>query len=235
MNEWQKEKLHALKFVDNDRTMFQKIAEWAKEVGFEFCTFAMHVPASASSLTTFAATNFPAAWQKTYADNNFVSIDPVVQHGLRSEEMLVWSDALFAATPDFWMAAQEAGLRHGLTVPTRGSRNSIGWLSLARSAGEITPVELADIELKLAGLGQIAHQGMSKHLKINAPIAGGLSSREVSVLHWTAEGKTSCEIAEILSISERTVNFHISNAMEKLGAPNKTAAAVQAVLQGLLG
>ncbi len=51
---------------------------------------------------------------------------------------------------------------------------------------------------------------------------------------WTAEVKTSGEIAEILKISERTVNFHINNAIAKLDTPNKTAAAVRAALLGLL-
>ncbi|MCM5679129.1 helix-turn-helix transcriptional regulator [Schlegelella sp. S2-27] len=61
-----------------------------------------------------------------------------------------------------------------------------------------------------------------------------LSEREVEVLRWTADGKTSNDVADILGISERTVNFHINNAMIKLGASNKTAAAVRAAVLGLL-
>ncbi|GAB3353599.1 helix-turn-helix domain-containing protein [Lysobacter tyrosinilyticus] len=61
-----------------------------------------------------------------------------------------------------------------------------------------------------------------------------LSAREVEVLRWTAEGKTASEISQIVNISERTVNFHINNAMMKLDAANKTAAVVRAVVLGLL-
>ena len=234
MKGWQKEKLHELRFIDNDRTMFQKTAGWAKELGFEFCTFTMRVPVPVSNPKTFAATNYPESWQAAYTSNNYVNIDPVVRHGLSSEEMLVWSDSIFSETQDFWRAAQEAGLRHGLSIPTRGCHGVIGLLSLARSSGEITPSEFDDIKFKLAWLGQIVHQGMSKHLAINSAIGKDLSKREISVLCWTSEGKTSGEIAEILRISERTVNFHINNAIAKLDAPNKTAAAVQAALLGLL-
>lgn len=49
-----------------------------------------------------------------------------------------------------------------------------------------------------------------------------------------ADGKTSGEAATILALSERTVNFHVSNAMTKLGAVNKTAAVVKAAVLGLL-
>lgn len=61
-----------------------------------------------------------------------------------------------------------------------------------------------------------------------------LSSREVEVLQWTGDGKTSAEVSEILNISERTVNFHIGNAMTKLNAANKTAAVVRAAILGML-
>ena len=61
-----------------------------------------------------------------------------------------------------------------------------------------------------------------------------LSRREIEVLRWTGDGKTSGEIAAILHISERTVNFHISNTITKLQVSNKTAAVLQAALLGLL-
>ncbi|MDD5278038.1 MULTISPECIES: helix-turn-helix domain-containing protein [Acidithiobacillus] len=54
------------------------------------------------------------------------------------------------------------------------------------------------------------------------------------VLRWTGDGKTSGEIANILQISERTVNFHTSKAITKLQVNNKTAAVLQASMLGLL-
>lgn len=85
-------------------------------------------------------------------------------------------------------------------------------------------------------LAQLAHQGMSRLLtaKLLPDTAIMLSAREIEVLRWTSDGKTSCEISEILNISERTVNFHVNNAMEKLGTTNKTAAAVKAAILGML-
>lgn len=61
-----------------------------------------------------------------------------------------------------------------------------------------------------------------------------LTDRELEVLRWTAEGKVSVDISDILGITERTVNFHICNCMKKLSATSKTSAAVQAALWGLL-
>lgn len=68
------------------------------------------------------------------------------------------------------------------------------------------------------------------HLADESP---SLTDREVEVLKWTADGKTSGEIADILAVSDNTVNFHIKNAITKLRTANKTAAAVRAAMLGL--
>ena len=60
-----------------------------------------------------------------------------------------------------------------------------------------------------------------------------LTVREIEILKWTAEGKTAADIAIILSMKERTVHFHVANAVQKMGACNKTAAVVQAALSGM--
>jgi LuxR family transcriptional regulator, quorum-sensing system regulator CviR len=60
-----------------------------------------------------------------------------------------------------------------------------------------------------------------------------LSKREIEVLSWLKEGKTSWEIARILQITERTVNFHVRNIMKKLDANNRTHAVAIAVADRL--
>lgn len=61
-----------------------------------------------------------------------------------------------------------------------------------------------------------------------------LSQRERACLCWTARGKSSWEIGEILSISQNTVNFHIKNAMRKLETSSRTVAAIKAMQLGLI-
>ncbi|MEI7495408.1 MAG: LuxR C-terminal-related transcriptional regulator [Limnohabitans sp.] len=61
-----------------------------------------------------------------------------------------------------------------------------------------------------------------------------LTKREVEILRWTAQGKSSEEIANLLHLSVNTINYHIKKSIAKLDAPNKTAAAVKAAVLGLL-
>src|SRR3984885_14299606 len=55
-----------------------------------------------------------------------------------------------------------------------------------------------------------------------------LNDREVETLTWGARGKTSAEIAQILGLSKRTVDFHVDNARTKLGAATRVEAAIKA-------
>jgi DNA-binding response OmpR family regulator len=55
-----------------------------------------------------------------------------------------------------------------------------------------------------------------------------LNDREIEVLTWVARGKTSAEIAQILGLTKRTVDFHTDNARGKLGAATRTEAAIKA-------
>jgi DNA-binding response OmpR family regulator len=61
-----------------------------------------------------------------------------------------------------------------------------------------------------------------------------LNEREVETLTWAARGKTSAEIAQILGLSKRTVDFHIDNARTKLGAATRVEAAIKAATGHLI-
>jgi DNA-binding NarL/FixJ family response regulator len=61
-----------------------------------------------------------------------------------------------------------------------------------------------------------------------------LTSRELQVLQLIRDGHKNKQIADQLSISENTVNFHIKNIVGKLGANDRTHAVTIAVRRGLL-
>lgn len=61
-----------------------------------------------------------------------------------------------------------------------------------------------------------------------------LSDRQQQCLWWASKGKTSKETALILGVSERTVNFHLYQAFDKLNVRSKQAAVARAVVLNLL-
>ncbi len=56
-----------------------------------------------------------------------------------------------------------------------------------------------------------------------------LSVRELEVLRWTAQGKTSIEIGQILSLSDHTINAYMTNAIKKLDCVNRTQLVAKAI------
>jgi two-component system, NarL family, response regulator LiaR len=65
------------------------------------------------------------------------------------------------------------------------------------------------------------------------PTKTPLSERELGVLRLVAKGLSDQEIAEQLSITIRTVRFHVSNILSKLHLANRTQAALYALQEGL--
>jgi FixJ family two-component response regulator len=68
----------------------------------------------------------------------------------------------------------------------------------------------------------------------NGNNGASLSMREKEVLKWLKMGKSSWDISIILDISERTVNFHITNIMNKLDAMTRTQAVAISIEKGLI-
>ena len=65
--------------------------------------------------------------------------------------------------------------------------------------------------------------------------SASLSPREVDCLTHAAQGHGDEDIASRLGISKHTARFHIENAINKLGATNRTHAVALAAQLGLVG
>jgi NarL family two-component system response regulator LiaR len=84
------------------------------------------------------------------------------------------------------------------------------------------------------GRGTIDSSAMQAIMRKQRDVVGrDLTPREREVLALLAAGLSNNEIAERLTLSLGTVRLHVSNILSKLGAPNRTSAAMIAVKHGL--
>jgi ATP/maltotriose-dependent transcriptional regulator MalT len=91
-------------------------------------------------------------------------------------------------------------------------------------------------ELGMQELGQrMLHQAPTKPGRQHASRArlSGLSDRELEVLRLVAQGLTNREIAEALTLSEKTVARHLTNIFNKIGVENRAGAVAYAMRNGL--
>ncbi|RJF92104.1 autoinducer binding domain-containing protein [Noviherbaspirillum saxi] len=236
MEAWNEDRFNALLQAPSEQALFSLTAELAKTMGFEYCAYGIQTPVPISRPHVAMFNNYSEQWQERYKERGYLLVDPTVQHAFKSTRPLVWTNRLFETAPDLWDEARGHGLKHGWAQATRDMQGTVGLLTLARSAEPLSALELAENQAAMSWLTQFVHASMAQKLipKLVPETQVRLTVRERDVLRWTAEGKTAYEISQILSISERTINFHINNIVTKLGTTNKTQAAVKAAVLGML-
>jgi non-specific serine/threonine protein kinase len=101
----------------------------------------------------------------------------------------------------------------------------------AWAAGSVLTIEEATAEASAA----LAELSVPKPRDESGSAAAqaGLTSREREVLRQVAAGRSNRQIAELLNLSERTVENHVLHILTKLDVPSRTAAAGYAIRNGL--
>ena len=119
--------------------------------------------------------------------------------------------------------AVEAGA-HGYLLKNLNADEFVEMLNgLARGEAAMTRQTTARL---LAGLSHLSHAP--------PPPPEVLTPREIELLELMVKGLSNKEIAQAISLSENTVKYHVKHILHKLGAQNRTEAAVQALKIGLL-
>jgi len=235
-SDWREEGGHALLTATTEQDFFTVLSRLARDLGFEYCAYGRRSPLPISNPKVYMVNNYSPEWQQRYQKENYVAIDPTVAHAVKSVQPLVWTNELFQASPAFWEDARAHGLKAGWAQSSFDPSGAASLLTLARSNEMLSSTELRRNAADMAWLVQCAHQGMANLIakRQSQEQSVILTNREIEVLRWTADGKTSSEVGEIMCISERTVNFHVNNSVEKLGAANKTACVAKALMLRLL-
>lgn len=95
--------------------------------------------------------------------------------------------------------------------------------------GTIDAASLATAQLRVCyALSQ------APDLLASASMVDPLTDRERECLFWVSEGKTTDDIAVILTVSANTANGYIANAIQKLGSSNRAMAMATAIRSGLV-
>lgn len=201
----------------------------------EYASYASSNPVSGKVV---AFTTYPEAWKTHYMENGLHLSDPTLQTAARSIAPVDWSrlekteafSNLFGQARDFLIPDV------GLTIPIRGPYGETGLFSVTSSVGAETWRKLKRkvlADLQMSAIYMHDRVMKSDHLTeiLRYP---ALSTREIEILQWVASGKTQQDVADILSISSRTVEVHLRSTREKLNALSTPQAVGRGISMGLI-
>lgn len=117
----------------------------------------------------------------------------------------------------------ESGWKFSLTWPVYGYGGARGFLVLFSSHNDVASSKINETISHLCPF-VMKFNAWARALLENPVEIKKLSPRETECMLLAAEGKTSKEIALILSIAKCTVDFHIQNGKLKLGSSSRTQA-----------
>ena len=169
----------------------------------------------------------PPKWIEAYRHRDDPNADPVVKHSRETVEPFFWSDVI---DDERTRKARDMQVAEILVIPVPGPHGCVGtmWMEGERE-------NLLKYKLVIQAIGLSCYYHLQRHCdKDPSPptTTGSLTKKEHDVLDKVADGLSAQEIAEQLHLSTRTVEWHIHQAMRKLGAKNRVQAVVLAIRNG---
>lgn len=194
-----------------------------------------------SDVVVRSVSNTPAAFAEVSQSLDQTRRDPVMMRLMRASSPVLYDKQLYidAGAVDVWEAQAPFGYCTGIAMALHMPRRRHFLFGVDRSAA--LPRD-GDYMTKLMGTLQVAavHAQYAATQIFDSALDGPgqeaprLTPREVEILRWTMEGKSSGVIGEIIGISYSAVRFHVRNASRKLGVSSKHQAVLKALSLGLL-
>ncbi|PDO90224.1 transcriptional regulator SdiA [Kosakonia pseudosacchari] len=232
---WRRDMMSRFQEMTTSQDVYSELQRQTQLLEFDYFSLCVRHPVPFTRPKLSVETSYPQAWMQHYQAENYFAIDPVLKAENFIQGHLPWNDKLFRDAMVLWDAARDHGLRKGISQCLMLPNHAMGFLSVSRTSLFGKMMSDDEIELRLQTLVQLSLLALTR-LEDQMVLAPEMkfSKREREILKWTAEGKTSAEIAMILSISENTVNFHQKNMQKKFNAPNKTQIACYAAATGMI-
>lgn len=198
----------------------------ATRLEFEFYSIVVRKLENLVENTVIIDHNYPDGWEQLYRERDYFSKDPANGPLTFERPSLVWSTV---QDTEVFRAAAEFGIDNGVTCAVRSSHHLCA-VSFAVKKKPLLPEMMVGAQFIIPYLCN----AIVKIAEADSEPSLSLSERERECLKWVSEGKTSWEASVIMSISERTVLFHLSNIQAKLQTTSRAHSVAKAAILGLL-
>jgi LuxR family quorum sensing-dependent transcriptional regulator len=200
------------------------------KLGFHGVGMGWLPPSDPRKQMLFELRGFSQDFHNTYALRHYYRHSPVVRHMQSTYMPFKRSTAPYDRHAEplahrVMMLARDVGMDDAWVVPVHEKNELRGWICTFSDWGDVPYDKLRQLQL----MGLWAHSRAARLPEPDAAPRLRLSRREREVVAWLARGKTADDIAEVLRLSPRTVEYHIANASLKLGTSNRIHTVVAAL------
>ncbi|HEH9419534.1 MAG: LuxR family transcriptional regulator [Aeromonas sobria] len=230
---------HFTSVTDGER-LAGLIGNFTLDMDYDYYRFALIIPMSMQRPKVVLFNQCPDSWVQTYTDNNMLACDPVIQLARKQTLPIYWNRLderarfLQEGRMDVMGLAAEFGLRNGISFPLHGAAGETGILSFITSERASSDLLLESSPI-LSWMANYIFEAAIRVVRLrDSDQHAALTGRETECLFWASEGKTSGEIACILGITERTVNYHLNQVTRKTGSMNRYQAIAKGISSGIL-
>jgi DNA-binding CsgD family transcriptional regulator len=222
----------------SEKDLRQLVRSLQELVPFEFalCAFS---GTSYSSVEPYRIMNvsYPVPWLELYISKQFDKIDPIIAEHRLSFDLQYWADSYekHKVHKEFVACAEDHGLKAGYSYGLKTeSGDTASLFSFAGRSMERSRRTFLILRRIVPHLHQALVRIVNPLHRIPQVTYPKLSPREREVLRWIKEGKTTSEISSILTISERTVKFHVRDILRKVHASTRAQAVAISLEKGLI-
>jgi len=207
---------------------FAAACQAAQALGFPWL---IHAPVRSHPQCShpWQATTYPPEWQNLYVEKQYLGRNPIRLQALNTDVPFTWASLETRATPserELFDDCHSTGMANGLVVPLHGPHGLV--IAMGFACAHTDAIHPAVVPLLQLIAWRLHHAPGTRPALTDCP----LTPREKDILLRISEGQDNAGLANLLNISENSVEWHLKNIYKKMNVKNRTSALVKSLKLG---
>lgn len=223
--------IRAIMDVDEPSALASVLASFYERLGINDFGFGSFEPETGLAVTCDVLTSFDSRVRSDYCAA-YASADPMLNAAVHADDAAVWKVEQLAESAQhrgFLEFLLDHGFKTGVNLPLRWVDGRVEGVVLTSKRAELMAPQMIATAMAVSATallkqGQLL-QAMGAGPPQPDPRLKSLSPQQREILSWIARGKSNGDIALIVGLSKRAIDYHVATILQKLGVGSRTQAA----------
>ncbi|MCW5719644.1 MAG: autoinducer binding domain-containing protein [Devosia sp.] len=222
----------SIRAARNAAELVQALSEGFATFGFQSFNMGLHKPNKYELALNATLVTWSLDFTKEYERAHWGDCDPTLERAAMAEQAFRWSihdpqeTTLKQSYIDYLVTTP---LKGGIVVPLPRRPGSISSISVeSHTRSEFSDATMFWVStIANTGMMKAEALGLCRQTSVDEALsASALSPVQIEILKWAAAGKSNLDIATILGLTKRNVEYHLSQTFRKLGVVSRSQAIV---------